>query len=577
MVQRRAKGKLLRTAVSAVLAGAMALGSLPGTVGTALAATVTISEPDGGPTTAMYDVYQILEAGSVDPTTYVVQNPSWKDSATEAVVKQVVTTYSSKYVNFIDYYLWLQNEGIIAGWVPATTAEIAAAEEDANIIAFLAAEIADDERNGSSINVDPAALPDLDGAPVKVTNPESFANVLAKALETSTTVNPTTTTADITDPTKSAGAFTASTEGFYLIVPQGDTTGATPIFAPIGGSDVSVALKRGLPSINKLLALSESSLPTLTEGKMADRAIGTATTFYIDVTIPAETEPSGIEKFEVLDLMPAGMTFTGASDVVISVDGALYTAVAPAVTENKSASTITFNLLDIAKAQTKKDVDQTIRVQYNALLNEYASIGASDPNSNVATLTYKLSSTDQERTTASTSTDVLTYEIDLAKVDAASGDAIPDAGFTIMNNSTSRYLQADGSEGLNPYTFTTDALGNAVVQHLDEGTYTLSEVSTPSGYKALVADITMDIVAKKSKDGTITSLKASASGGNGDVKAKAVFDEGRVYLTIPNEKDDDIALPITGMRTSQIMTIVGVLIVIGSAVGIARYRRSEQE
>ena len=208
--------------------------------------------------------------------------------------------------------------------------------------------------------------------------------------------------------------------------------------------------------------------------------------------------------------------------------------------------TITFNY----------DTPSTYEITYSAVINENAKIA--NPENNTFTLKYN------DKGDQSDTTEVVTYKIDLEKVDpsgtklagakfklydaATEGNEIPVVLVSGTGDKTSTvdnvYRHAKANEtGVEMVTGTT---GKIIVQGLANGSYYFEETEAPEGFNKLTA---------RTEATTISDANAT--------------------ITVTNQSGTE--LPSTGGIGTTIFYIVGAILVIGAGVVLVTRRRMDAQ
>lgn len=310
------------------------------------------------------------------------------------------------------------------------------------------------------------------------------------------------------------------------------------------------------------------------------------------------------------------MTADDLAGVTVKVDGTDVTSAVKAQNENAIAfsnGVLTVQIDDLLALNRTITKDSIVTVDYNARLDANAVIG-SDGNPNVVKVTYSSNpamthngtpgSNGDEDDTSEDTNKVFTYGITLDKVDDDTRQKLQGVTFTIKN-SNNRYINQDGSEAAagtteaQAYKFTTGADGTFTVNGVDADTYTLHEVTPPSNYKTLAADVVITVTRTLNNDDaqtpatplTYSDLAATISGGNGDWttgKTLAQMTEadngifsvdnqhnGIIAARVANNKE--VTLPGTGLKASNIAIIVGVAMVAGGIVVSVMRKKAQAE
>jgi len=251
------------------------------------------------------------------------------------------------------------------------------------------------------------------------------------------------------------------------------------------------------------------------------------------------------------------------------------------------------------------DANTIVTVDYTAVLNENAVIGL-DGNPNQVDLTYSnnpnKSGNGRNDNTGKTPPEYVvafTYELDVTKYLGDDGTKANDtdgtkAGFKLQAKTGDHIdlwaqVDADGKiTGWGAETVatevTTDSKGTFKFVGLDDGTYTLKETTTPSGYntmadKTLVISATtnqcqdyMENTAHDTASEVLTALTLKVGDANavdGDVS------KGSVSTSIINEKGS--SLPSTGGIGTTLFYVGGGVLVAGAGVLLITKKRAKKD
>ena len=259
-----------------------------------------------------------------------------------------------------------------------------------------------------------------------------------------------------------------------------------------------------------------------------------------------------VTKITFTDTMSAGLTPN--KDVVIKINGTTVD-VTPTYSNSDrtwTAEITTATVADDGTITFNYDTPSTYEITYSAVINENAKIA--DPENNTFTLKYN------DKGDQSDTTEVVTYKIDLKKVDP-SGTKLAGAKFKLYDAATEGneilvvlvsgtgdktstvdnvYRHAKANEtGVEMVTGTT---GKIIVQGLANGSYYFEETEAPEGFNKLTA---------RTDATTITDANAT--------------------ITVTNQSGTE--LPSTGGMGTTIFYIIGAILVIGAGVVLVTRRR----
>ena len=274
-----------------------------------------------------------------------------------------------------------------------------------------------------------------------------------------------------------------------------------------------------------------------------------------------------VTKITFTDTMSAGLTPN--KDVVIKINGTAV-SVTPTYTNSDRTWTAEITTATVAEDGTitfNYETPSTYEITYSAVINEDAKIA--DPENNTFTLKYN------DEGAQSDTTEVVTYQIDLEKVDTSdtklagakfklydaktAGNEIPvvlvplaeahgtttDENYGTENSKVDNvYRHAKTDEtGVEMVTGTT---GKIIVQGLANGSYYFEETEAPEGFNKLTA---------RTEATTITDANAT--------------------ITVTNQSGTE--LPSTGGIGTTIFYIVGGLLAVGAGVVLVTKKRMSKE
>ena len=458
----------------------------------------------------------------------------------------------------------------------------------------------------------------------------SIANQLADALDNLT--NKTTVR---------AGTSSQLAEGYWLFVTDTSTigvdeSGTSPIFAVVGGSDVTVTEKTSIPTVNKKIRHDEIANTDINDldikadshigqmvdydlfGSVADN-VGTYDTYYYtftDTISKSLTADLGSVKVYVYDNAAAAEADPSRANAQANTKGghdvtSKFETKTLVTNPTTKESTLTVGTADLKQAVTETTVngttgtgitgDSVVVVTYQAKINSSAVIGgAGNPNTVKLTFSNNPNNSSHGDTHPVTVRDY-TYALKLIKVDRSTEEPLEGFQFTIFTYnpddaaSKGKYVQADGTLGDQPYKFTTDKNGNINIKGLDVGTYTVHEVTTRDNYLP-AKDFNFTIKAEYDQNGNLTKLSNTVAGsavddhsaiagtsdgvvgdnklvGNGDNAANA--STGLVTVTVGDVKE--VMMPLTGMTGTQAIAVYGSLVVAASLAAYLVTRHKKQQ
>ena len=282
----------------------------------------------------------------------------------------------------------------------------------------------------------------------------------------------------------------------------------------------------------------KNAYPSITKTENRQNAeIGQEVTYEIKVTIPATVEEKSIK---VVDTISDGLTLNAAITADNDITGLAWTV------RNDGKYEVT-----IPAATVKANAGKIITLTYKATVNEKAVVNK--PESNKAHLEY-----DNFVSTETTEVTVTTFGFELAKVNG-SAEALAGVKFTLTNSANEYYTVPSNANSVDEDRFVstksevvTDENGKVVFAGLAEGTYTLTETETLTGYNILTSPITVTIDA----NGTATFVGAEGTGN---------------VVTVVNNTGS--ALPSTGGIGTTMFYVIGAILVLGAGVLLVTRRR----
>lgn len=417
-------------------------------------------------------------------------------------------------------------------------------------------------------------------------------------------------------PSATTTSKTASglAHGYWLFVTKTDTigvgeAGTSPIFTVVGNTPVKITEKTGIPTVEKKIVSDADSQ----EHDAADSQIGQDVTYNLYGTVAENFDKYDTYFYQFSDKISKGLTLqkgakvylyknrTDAKGDLARAKGTDITAYfkeeTPAEAAEDGSKTTTWtcdnlkNVSDVTKGSY-------IVVSYKAQINKDAVVAGTEGNENTVTLNYSNNPMTSER--GETQPDTVkdyTYGLKINKVDLGTEAALDGAEFTIQATgaddgaSKSLYVQKDGSLGSDPWKFVTANGGVIKVTGLDAGTYTVTEVSAPSGY-AKVDPFTFEIKPSMNADdpgagltkltGVLTTdqndkvIAGLTDGDSGDNKLTLKPDsektDGIFNITVGDTKQ--VGLPLTGLNGVTFTWIAGGAVL---CIGVAHLIRSRKQ
>ena len=533
---------IARLAVTAGLTAALSFGGVM--------APVTMAFAEGGATgsvtikNAKYNVtdfkgYKIFDANVVkdENGTTLVSNITWANEKVEAAVK-----------------------GVITGIDPS--ANIATAQDAAEWI------------KGHVMGTDEESRVASESAAYKIAAAVSAVTDLEDSSDYTTTSN---------------GVANNLSHGYWLFVTDASTvTGVeaatAPIFTVVGDEAVEINEKTSIPTVDK--EVKENG----TWGNVSDSQIGEEIEYRLTGSVADNIDTFTTYTYEFHDHLSVGLEAIPRS-VAVTINGQ---SVQPTnnyrvqLTDTLDASkkvtghdlTITFT--DLKAAAKASNVTLTknskVVVTYKAKLTDDAEYTATG-NTNEVRLVY---SNDPMSNGTGTSTPKkvtdYVFGLDITKVEEGNKDKKLAAGFKVkvVNNgdsaSAGKWLKDDGTlveTKENASEFMTDATsGKIFIPGLVEGTYEITETTTPSGYNT-IEPFQITVVPTYDENGKLSTLavseeveKVTPGTANGSVMS----------ITIENKKGS--GLPLTGLNGVTFTWIAGGAVL---CIGVAHLIRSRKQ
>lgn len=368
---------------------------------------------------------------------------------------------------------------------------------------------------------------------------------------------------DPTDVTKGMATFKNLTAGYYLVFPEGGSTGnnnraTDAIFAnvPKTGAQTNVKIKSTFPTVEK-------KVQTSTNGTFEDNGsaqVGDPVTFKLTAKVPDMADYKTY-KFVFHDTLSNGLALE-ANSVKVTVAGTEVTKDTDYnVVEPSGASkelTVTFKNLKNVKGA---DTDAEIVVTYTAKITKDAV--KDNPAKNTVYLEYSNNpGTDGTGKSNPDESKVYTYDIEIHKFHTEDIDAnrLANATFKLTTDANgdnvvklvnetvvnTYHVQGDGETGAD--TVTTDATGKITIKGLKAGTYYLHETIAPTSYNKLKKPIKIEITVAGEAYTTPTYKVDEADQNTSNI------------IKVENVKG--VMLPETGSIGTIGLTLLGVAVVL---------------
>ena len=392
-----------------------------------------------------------------------------------------------------------------------------------------------------------------------------------------------------TDKTKGTATFSGLTAGYYLVFPEGGSTGdnsrgtdAILVNVPKKGGVTEQTIKSAFPTVDKKVQTTEGGNPT----DNGTAQVGDTVTFKLTAKVPDMTDYDKYT-FKFIDKLSDGLEFV-ADSVEVNIANNKITAGANtySATYEDTTKTLTVafdDLKNVVKNGTDKvATDDEIVVTYKAKITKDAV--TTNPAKNTVYLEYSNNpGTNELGKSNPDESKVYTYDINIFKFykgEENAETALANATFklTASEESTSEaiklvaeadgktYHVADAKEledtSVTKVTeVTTGADGKITIKGLKAGTYYLHETIAPTGYNKLKKpieikiDVTNNDYTKPSYTVNGTPNKANDS-------------------TIKVENVKGVMLPETGSIGTIGLTALGVAVVL---LGVFAPRKKKKE
>ncbi|MBQ8682046.1 MAG: SpaH/EbpB family LPXTG-anchored major pilin [Bacilli bacterium] len=333
--------------------------------------------------------------------------------------------------------------------------------------------------------------------------------------------------------------FTGLNLGYYLV----DSSVGALCSLTTTKPNATAEEKNSVPTIDK--EVQENS--TNKWGDDNNASIGQTVEFRTTITAS-----DGAENYVLYDKMSAGLTFNEGSIVVTFGDKTL--AEGTDYTVSTTTEGYTF-VITFTKSFTDTLVaGAEIVVTYDALLNKDAVIaGAGNPNETF----LKYGDDTEENRTPTDTTITYTYSFDLIKTDS-SNKLLAGAVFSLYDAngkviklvkiSDTLYRVATDEDTETTTTITTIATAKIAIEGLDNGDYSLKEITAPEGYNKLASDVKFTINGSN-----------YVSAMTGDTWTE---EDGGVHVINLTGAE----LPTTGGMGTVLFMVIGSLMIIGAGV-----------
>lgn len=384
------------------------------------------------------------------------------------------------------------------------------------------------------------------------------------------------------DKTKGTATFTDLTAGYYLVFPEGGSTGkgnrgtdAILVNVPRGGKNTAAEIKSTFPTVDKQVSNDKTNYQDNTTAQVGDTV-----TFKLTAKVPDMADYTAY-KFVFHDTLSNGLEFV-ANSVEVSIASNKITAgdntySATYVDGTKKLTVAFTDLKNVVKSGTDKvATDDEIVVTYKAKITKDAV--TTNPAKNTVYLEYSNNpGTDELGKSNPDESKVYTYDINIFKFytnESNTETALANATFklTASEDSTSTAIELVKEEGTDLVyhvkgnneadavsTVTTGADGKITIKGLKAGTYYLHETIAPTGYNKLKKPIKIEI---------------TVADGNYTTPSYKVDDKANTGNTIKVENVKGVMLPETGSIGTIGLTALGVAVVL---LGVFAPRKKKKE
>ena len=383
------------------------------------------------------------------------------------------------------------------------------------------------------------------------------------------------------DKTKGTAAFNYLPAGYYLVFPEGGSTGnnsrgtdAILVNVPRDGGNTAVEIKSTFPTVDKKVQTTEGGNPT----DNGTAQVGDTVTFKLTAKVPDMTDYNSYT-FKFIDTLSDGLEFV-ANSVEVNIAKNKIEAGANTYSETfvdgtKTLTVAFADLKNVVKSGTDKvATDDEIVVTYKAKITKDAV--KDNPAKNTVYLQYSNNpGTDELGKSNPDESKVYTYDIEIHKFHTEDIDAnrLANATFKLTSDvdgnnvvklvaetdANTYHVQGDGEAG-SVDTVTTDATGKITIKGLKDGTYYLHETIAPTGYNKLKKPIKIDITVTGEAYTTPT------------YKVDEVDQNTSNIIKVENVKG--VMLPETGSIGTIGLTALGVAVVL---LGVFAPRKKKKE
>lgn len=410
---------------------------------------------------------------------------------------------------------------------------------------------------------------------------------------------------------KVGDSWTCPNDGYYLFVSDGLTdttkpnTGTSPIFAIVGGDPVVVTEKTSIPTVEKKILDDTAGTDATNEDNWknsGDAWIGQEIDYRLTGHVADNIASYNTYYYEFQDTLSKGLKVVKNSDgtlkdlcvyivnngtkneVKFNKDNGYDVAVTDDATTGTELLKISFDNLKAVQSTKgtpiSVDAASTVVVTYKAQLTSDVEYKAAGTTNEVKLVYSNNPMTDDKGTSEPDKVTDYVFGLDVTKTDPKNTNAKLVAGFKVKMIKEGDKEVADGGQWLTADgglttevneagEFKTEANNKVFIPGLVEGTYEISETTTPSGYNTIAP---FQITVKPTYDtaGNLTGLTVSDT--SNMVETNASIDSTKIPVTIQNKKGS--GLPLTGLNGVTFTWIAGGAVL---CIGVAHLIRSRKQ
>ena len=402
-------------------------------------------------------------------------------------------------------------------------------------------------------------------------------------------------------------------DGYYLFVsdsltnPAKPNTGTSPIFAIVGGNPVTVTEKTSIPTVDKQILDDTAGTDAANDNESnwknsGDAWIGQDIDYRLTGHVADNIASYDTYYYEFQDTLSKGLKVVKNSDgtlkdlcvyivnngtkneVKFNKDNGYDVAVTDDATTGTELLKISFDNLKAVQSTKgtpiSVDAASTVVVTYKAQLTSDVEYRAAGTTNDVKLVYSNNPMTDDKGTSESDKVTDYVFGLDVTKTDPKNTNAKLVAGFKVKMIKEGDKVVADGGQWLTADgglttevneagEFKTEANNKVFIPGLVEGTYEISETTTPSGYNTIAP---FQITVKPTYDtaGSLTGLTVSDT--SNMVETNASIDSTKIPVTIQNKKGS--GLPLTGLNGVTFTWIAGGAVL---CIGVAHLIRSRKQ